>query len=249
MVKKPKKNKIPLLSFLLRELKGRPIPDDYNEKKNKEDIDIYAPGIAELGGKKSGASLISLLLRDFRSRPAPEEIKACEEEESVTIEDLEDDEDEMDDEKGSLKPQSRKSLGEGRYEVLPSKGIEEDYQKRVRESGRYLDPTGTSKTRLDGDNYRQMYLDQKAQEQALAEEMAKEQLEAQKKAASSVTYQNSSDQQKEVEMKYRARDLQMQIEYWKGQRGQGTFDDVTVNTNLTKLEYELNSIPPTFWRF
>ncbi len=244
MAKKSKKNRSSLFSLLLRDLKER--PDSVEKLKlDKKSGPPFLLGSDKVQDKPRNRALLSFLLREAPRRPTPEEIRARDKKNACRLASEEgDEEDEEDDlEYVPLKPQTGKNMIEKRFETLPSRTLENDYQKRV--SGGNPGTQGdTSKNRITADNYQQMYLEQKAEEEAHTAKKTQEAL----KAGGGSSPQSQAEQQRVLNLKYRARDLQMQIEHWKNQRGQGTYDDVTVNTNLTKLEYELNSIPPMYWR-
>ncbi|NTU76702.1 MAG: hypothetical protein HGA90_02650, partial [Alphaproteobacteria bacterium] len=49
------------------------------------------------------------------------------------------------------------------------------------------------------------------------------------------------------DLRFRARDLQNQINWWNQQRGMGQYEEPIINATIYKLQNELNGIPAAFW--
>jgi hypothetical protein len=147
----------------------------------------------------------------------------------------------------SLIESVEQDLEHGRFEVLPSNALEEDYSKRAKSAGKTkrLDDIETG-VRSTADNYRQMYMDQRTREDEMRAEQEKEwrAAEAIKTEAAKKTAQ---EKKLAEDCRFRARELQNQIAWWQQQFGLGQYDDATINGTIETLQRELGGIPQGYW--
>ncbi|MDD5586585.1 MAG: hypothetical protein PHY92_06475 [Alphaproteobacteria bacterium] len=144
-------------------------------------------------------------------------------------------------------------LEQGRFQVLPSNALDEDFAKRASTAGKSAKNPKKNKlddmaaeVRVTADNYRQMYLDQRVHEEAMTGEKEKEMQAAKAKALKDA---NKAAQEKKAadDYRYRARELQNKIGWWKQQSGLGQYDDSTINAAIDTLQGELGGIPQVYW--
>lgn len=124
----------------------------------------------------------------------------------------------------------------GRFDVIPSNSIQDDtlkhqFSERAGDSEK-ASPQSSSTTRVSASNYQQLYL---------------ENIEKQKVHKPDDAKKKANNEQQAADMRFRARELQNQIFWWKSQQGQGQYDDTTITTTIDALQNELNGIPPSFW--
>jgi hypothetical protein len=251
MVKKKSKKERPhILSFLLREFKERPLSLD-SEKKEKSLLSA-GDGVASLGMKERNITslLLSCLSLDFFRRLE----RAHDRREKVekVMQENDDEDAEMDD-NDSLDPDVDVDLAKGRFEVLPSNPLAEDYLKRAGDaarslrSGRIKSLEETAKgVQHNSDNYRQMYLDQCAKDAAMTPEKGK-QIEEARKIELEAAAKLAEETQKTDTTRLRAREIQNKIAWWQQQSGIGQYDDATINLNIDLLQRELGTIPTGLW--
>lgn len=133
----------------------------------------------------------------------------------------------------------------GRYEIIPANAIKENYLKEMEKRRQKKkgdeddDETTGGKTRVTGDNYQQMYLEEQAH---IKEE------ESQKRAAARLQTLSSygareTDSRKDSEMRYRAEKLRQDMDWWQNQSGQGLYDDSVINQSLQDIQTQLDAIP------
>jgi hypothetical protein len=115
---------------------------------------------------------------------------------------------------------------------------------------------GSSKKKSSGGmtsaNYQKVY----QQEQAQKQEEQKRQAQGAKPSASSQnsqrqdnekTQRDTDEKRKEDEYRQRARQLQDQIVYWEGQKGQGAYDETIIANSIDDLKRQLGNIPQQYW--
>jgi flagellar biosynthesis GTPase FlhF len=134
-------------------------------------------------------------------------------------------------------------LSKGRFEVIPIKSIKDDYTSRFKADAN----EGPSGKRVTGDNYKQMYLEQRAREQEKAD-ANKRKAEAAKREGSDAAAKAAADKKKENDQRSRARTLQDQIAWWQQQHGAGQYEEPVINSMITNLQSELNGIPQRLWQ-
>ena len=254
MAKKPKKNKPSLLSFLLREFKGRPDPDKI--KKQQEENEAAKAGFEHLDDTSSenkNPQLLPAHLRNLKIRPDQDEKKIQQErEKKLRLGGREDIEGEEEDSDEAISPEETgKNLLGGRFEVLPANPIGEDYSKRASDAARSLGGSkdqneSPSQVRRNADNYRQMYMDQRAQEVAMTMEKTQA-INMENRKVQEAATKKALEEQTANTYRSRARELQTQIAWWQQQSGTGQYDDATISLNVTNLQNELGGIPSGYW--
>lgn len=136
----------------------------------------------------------------------------------------------------------------GRFDILPANAIADERDKKAAlcRCGKDVCPhcgkptRQKEKTAITSDNYRHMYLESQR-------EAAAERLQTNDKKQAEKDARAQAEKQKQDEQRYRARDLQDQLSFWRQQIGQGLYDEGTVNGMIAQLESELNAIPPHLW--
>jgi hypothetical protein len=224
--KKPPPKKPAVQSHLIRDFTPRPDPNAIKEPT--ETPTTFLQKIQIFTDKTS--LLLSQLLRDTFKRPEP--YYDNEKRQKQIIQDA------FKDDPGDIDEDVENDLIHGRFEVLPTKAIEEDFSKRVSRAGQKEGTAESPQTRITGSNYRQMYT---GEQEAAAEKQ---------KATVETTAQQQAKNDKEIaekrqadDQRFRARELQNQIDWWKQQQGQGQHDDSAISGAVDTLERELNSIP------
>lgn len=127
----------------------------------------------------------------------------------------------------------------GRFDILPASGMarkaEEKEQKKNESS-----IAGLEKPALTSENYQEVYL-KNQRENAAKEDEGKKDAQADRAAA------QKDEEKKRNEQRFRARELQNQIAFWEQQRGQGLYDDGTIDAMLEQIRRELGTIPSGLW--
>jgi|GEM_PF-1832846 len=211
---------------------GRPLPEETEKQaRNEAPASLWRKTTSQNIGNMT-ARLLSPLLLLTRIRLFPHEERE-KEKARITYDEFDDDSEE-----------EEENMNQSRFEVLPTKGIEEDYNKRAyaaEKSGKV--PSSEKQTRMTADNYRQMYLDQREQEIDRAEMPAKEKpQQPQGPSDAEIAERKRIDDQR-----FRARELQNKIAWWKSQQGLGQYDESTIGLNVDILQRELGNIPPGLW--
>ena len=260
MAKKPKKKKPSLLSFLLQEFKGRPDSEaGKKEQKEKDAAKVSFAFSSDALPADKNAQLFPSLMRNLKIRTDSEveDTKKAQEKNVIMNSgggaEEEDEEEESDDQ--ILPPDPGKDLLAGRFDVLPTNPLGDDYLKRAHGaviSAKANDPKmrgleeNASQTRRNADNYRQMYLEQRAMERSTEAEK-EEDPETEKRKAREAANKKAQEDLAASNYRCRARELQTQIAWWRQQSGTGQYDETTISGNVYNLQSELNSIPPEHW--
>lgn len=130
----------------------------------------------------------------------------------------------------------------GRFEVLPTKAVSDNYSKRARAALDALAPKGNgpppapASGAVTADNYQKAYLNQQRQTQqqiATAPPVT-----AGTDAAKAYAEKKTAD-----DFRFRAREIQNQIAWWRQQRGMGQYDDTTIGSMVDTLQREWAGIP------
>lgn len=239
--KKLKQDRPPLLAFLLREFREKPsFPDHERQTSGAVSLDGDS-GPAE---RNFTSLLLSCLTLDFLRHhdpvPPPANVKKETGPEEEDDDDLNDESD------------AETDLMKGRFDVLPSNPIGEDYLKRAGSAVKNPNARTASsekaagEVRYNADNYRQLYLSERDRQAEVTPEKTKQREEAQRKE--NETAAKLAEEARQVDAsRFRARELQSQIAWWKQQSGIGTYDDSTISYNIELLQRELNLIPVAYW--
>ena len=106
---------------------------------------------------------------------------------------------------------------------------------------------GVAAPGITSENYQKVYLKQQKQNAAAEKAKAKEKLlsAAMKKgnAEAKRIAEELTKQNEENNLRNRAREIRLQIGQWEQYRGQGYYDDATIDVMIQQLQIELNNIP------
>jgi len=252
MAKKTKKDKPSILTFLLREMKGKPdLGSEKSEEKENELRNTFFTR-ASLQTKNKTSTLLPSLLHDMKKRPDPEEeFSQVEKKKPKLSHNHETEQEDDEEEEGAQEDEDKDddSLLQGRFEVIPSNPLAEDYSKRAATA---LKNSGTRQTvdklqtQCTADNYRHMYLlDQRTKEEAPTAEKNR-QVEEEKERLD-LANKMAEEQKANDAARIRARELQNKIAWWRQQSGLGQYDEATINANIDLLQRELSTIPTGLW--
>ncbi len=135
-----------------------------------------------------------------------------------------------------------------RFQTIQSNPIVEDYNKRAQTAERTAasDQDDGSTTRVTGNNYREVYLQQRNAERRKAEAAAQGKDSPDKKKQEELD-KKAREKKAADEQRFRAREIQDQLVWWQRQFGMGQYDDQTVTKMLADLRQELAGIPQAFW--
>lgn len=146
------------------------------------------------------------------------------------------------------------NLSHGRFEVLPTRAIEEDTLKRFfgvgkskkQNAAQQADGGAALTKTVTSSNYCQMYQEQREQE-ALRAKTAVDKAAADKREAEADLQKQAQEKKQADDMRFRARQIQDQIIWWQQQSGAGQYNDAVINGTIDSLQRELNSIPTHLW--
>jgi hypothetical protein len=137
-----------------------------------------------------------------------------------------------------------------RFEVQQSNSLKDDYLKRIKKAESDATATSSKTAQVDhavsGDNYLKAYLDERAQQDearaaAQKDAVEKTRVETEKRQKDDMAKRQADDH------RFRARELQNQIQWWRQQEGAGTHDSATIQGQISNLEWQLTTIPREFW--
>ncbi len=157
---------------------------------------------------------------------------------------------------GGARERMDEDMEAGRYEIIPSNAIKENYLSDLakKKKKKKLTPGGAGaeededeaspygKERMTGDNYQHMYMEEKAHER---EERALHEA-AQKLTRLGTAQSRVQDIRRDDEMRHRVRKLREDMDWWQSQTGQGMYDDDVIGSSVKDLQQQLDALPDDY---